>query len=172
MILHDVHSWTPGWSTSRENNKVTVITDIDGEVWEKKFLLLLWLTTQTLQLPENKVLEINEKSLEPPEDLCKMEELHESLIMENLKRRFKENTIYVCFELKIFPLTFVDLHWPDGSVAQSIQDNPKIRRAMHSWLSYKTCRSTPSSFVLHRTKCLYICIDSFSLEKWIWYLTP
>jgi hypothetical protein len=51
---------------------------------------------ENLTLPEAKVIEISEKSLEAIEDLCKMEELHESLIMENLKKRYKENTIYVC----------------------------------------------------------------------------
>lgn len=39
MVLHDVHSWTPGWSTNRENNKVTVITDIDGEVFILLYLI-------------------------------------------------------------------------------------------------------------------------------------
>lgn len=59
------------------------------------------------------MIEISEKSLEAIEDLCKMEELHESLIMENLKKRYKEDTIYVC---RIHSLGFscVDLHWSDG----------------------------------------------------------
>jgi myosin heavy subunit len=56
--------------------------------------------SQQLTLPDvaSRVLEISEKALEALEDLCQMEELHESLIMENLKRRFKDNTIYVCID--------------------------------------------------------------------------
>lgn len=53
-----------------------------------------------------KVLEISEKSLDDIEDLCKMEELHESLILENLKRRFREDTIYVLIFIS-FIYTFI-----------------------------------------------------------------
>lgn len=47
MVLHDVHSWIPGWSVSRQDNKVTVITDsiYGGEVDHLLsffFVCLIW----------------------------------------------------------------------------------------------------------------------------------
>lgn len=44
----------------------------------------------------NQIFECSETSLNPISDLTALEELHSSLILENLKTRYMNDDIYVC----------------------------------------------------------------------------
>lgn len=167
MVLHDVHSWTPGWSTNRENNKVTVTTDIDGEVLILFWFLRWWLRFIRIRL-HNGLRTKFWKSMKRVSNHQKIYVKWKNCTNLSLWRIWKRDLKRTpsMYDLPL-PLELddssnfsfsLDVHWSYGCLDQSIQVDCKVWRTMYSRLSYKTCWGASSTFVLDSSKCIHICM--------------
>ncbi len=94
MIPDAEHSWLPGHILTRTDKEATVCVD-GHQVQKTHYYLKLTIFKETFVVPLALPLEINESSLENSDDMCTLEELHESIILHNLRERYQEDVIYV-----------------------------------------------------------------------------
>lgn len=80
----------------------------NGRSFLKRTLLANLTSQQVLTVNDSQIVEIGEKSLESTDDMCALDELHESLILHNLRQRMNEDSIYV--RVWWISLTMIDLH--------------------------------------------------------------